>query len=197
MRATGIAALILVIGTAVAAATVAEGQGEVTGSAGTGTATTTVVTASPTSGAPESSGPLQAPSGERTHPRLQPTIGRRHTRFTLTFTLRDAPGHQGALAVDYRVHVAPPVGTRASCTPAEPPTIDTGRAGAMEQVPLRPPAQGWCKGSHRVTVFLERAPYCPPPVEGQTPTPCPEFATQELDTGDASFTVRPRVHHRS
>lgn len=196
MRATRIAALILVMGAGVAAATVAEGQGEVAGSAGTGTATATVVTVSPTNGAPESSGAPKAPSGERTHPRLQPTIGRRHTRFTLTFTLRDAPGHQGVLAVDYRVQVAPPVGARASCTPAETPTIDTGTAGAIEQVSLRPPAQGWCRGLHRVTVFLERGPYCPPPVEGQTPTPCPEFATQELDTGDASFTVRPRVHHR-
>jgi hypothetical protein len=124
---------------------VAEGQGEVTGSTGTGTSTATVVTASPTNSKPESSGPPKAPSGERTHPRLQPTTGRRHTRFTLTFTLRDTPGHQGVLAVDYHVQVAPPVGARASCTPAEPPTIDAGTAGAIEQVPLTPPAQGWCR----------------------------------------------------
>jgi hypothetical protein len=196
MRATRIAALILVMGAGVATAMVAESQGEATGSDGTGTATATVMSASPTNGTPESSGPPKAPSGERTHPRLQPTIGRRHTRFTLTFTLRDAPGHQGVLAVDYRVQVAPPVGARASCTPAEPPTIDTGTAGAIERVSLTPPAHGWCRGSHRVTVFLERGPYCPPPVVGQTPTPCPEFATQEMDTGEASFTVRPPVHHR-
>jgi hypothetical protein len=196
MRVTRIAALILVTGAGVAAATVAEGQGEKTGSAGTGTATATVVTASPTNGTPELPGPPKAPSGERTHPRLQPTIGRRHTRFTLTFTLRDAPGHQGVLAADYRVQVAPPVGARASCTPAEPPTIGTGTAGTIEQVPLTPPAHGWCRGSYRVTVFLERGPYCPPPVVGQTPTPCPEFATQDMDTGEASFTIRPRVHYR-
>jgi hypothetical protein len=196
MRATRIAALILVMIAGVATAMVAESQGEATGSDGTGTATATVMSASPTNGTPESSGPPNAPSGERTHPRLQPTIGRRHTRFTLTFTLRDAPGHQGVLAVDYRVEVAPPVGARASCTPAEPPTIDTGTAGAIERVSLTPPAHGWCRGSHRVTVFLERGPYCPPPVVGQTPTPCPEFATQEMDTGEANFTVRPPVHHR-
>jgi hypothetical protein len=196
MRATRIAALILVMGAGVAAAMVAESQGEATGSDGIGTATATVMSASPTNGTPESSGPPKAPSGERTHPRLQPTIGRRHTRFTLTFTLRDAPGHQGVLAVDYRVQVGPPVGARASCTPAEPPTIDTGTAGAIERVSLTPPTHGWCRGSHRVTVFLERGPYCPPPVVGQTPTPCPEFATQEMDTGEASFTVRPPVHHR-
>jgi hypothetical protein len=197
MRATFIAVLILVMGAGVAVATVPEGQGEATGSVGTGTATATVVSASPTNGTPESSGPPQAPRGERTHPRLQPTIGGRHTRFTLTFTLRDAPGHRGVLAVDYRVQVAPPVGVRASCTPAELPTIDTGTAGALKQVPLTPPAHGWCRGSHRVTIFLERGPYCPPPVVGQTPTPCPEFATQELDTGEASFTVRPRMRHHS
>ena len=40
-----------------------------------------------------------------------------------------------------------------------------------------------------MTVFLQRGPYCPKPVEGQPPTPCPEFATQELDTGSTSFTV--------
>ena len=196
MRATRIAALILVMGAGVAAAMVAESQGEATGSDGTGTATATVMSASPTNGTPESSGPPKAPSGERTHPQLQPTIGRRRTRFTLTFTLRDAPGRQGVLAVDYRVQVAPPVGARASCTPAEPPTIDTGTAGAIERVSLTPPAHGWCRSSYRVTVFLERGPYCPPPVVGQTPTPCPEFATQEMDTGEASFTVRPPVHHR-
>jgi len=196
MRATQITALILVIGTGVAVATVAEGQGEVTGSAGTGTATATTGTALPANSTPASSGPPKAPRGERTYPRLQPPTGRRDTRFTLTCTLRDAPGHQGVLAVDYRVQVAPPIGASAPCTPAEPPTIDTGTAGAIEHVPLTPPAHGWCRGSNRVTVFLERGPYCPPPVEGQTPTPCPEFATQELDTGDASFTVRPRVHHR-
>jgi hypothetical protein len=196
MQATRIAALILVMGAGVATAMVAESQVEATGSDGTGTTTVTVTSASPTNSTPESSGPPKAPSGERSHPRLQPTIGRRHTRFTLTFTLRDAPGHQGVLAVDYRVQVAPPVGARASCTPAEPPTIDTGIAGGIERVSLTPPAHGWCRGLHRVTVFLERGPYCPPPVVGQSPTPCPEFATQEMDTGEASFTVRPPVHHR-
>lgn len=196
MRAIRVAGLMLVMGAGVAIATVAQGQGEATGSAGTGTATATVVSAAPTNSTPESSGPPKAPRGERTHPRLQPTIGGRHTRFTLTFTLRDAPGHRGVLAVDYHVQVAPPVGVRASCTPAELSPIDTGTGGAIEQVPLTPPAHGWCKGSYRVTVFLERGPYCPLPVVGQ-PIPCPEFANQELDTGEASFTVRPRIRHHS
>jgi hypothetical protein len=136
-------------------------------------------------------GPPKAPSGERTHPRLRPAAGGRHTRFTLTFTLRDAPGHEGIFAVDYRVQVSAPAGARASCTPPQPAPIDTGAAGAMEHMPLAPPAHGWCRGLQRVTVFLERGPYCPPPAESQTPAPCPEFATQELDTGDASFMVRP------
>jgi hypothetical protein len=66
----------------------------------------------------------------------------------------------------------------------------------LKQIKLTPPAHGWCKGTHRVTVFLQRGPYCPPPVQGQPPTPCPEFATQELDTGAAGFKVRPKAHHR-
>ncbi|MDX6581111.1 MAG: hypothetical protein QOI10_295 [Solirubrobacterales bacterium] len=130
--------------------------------------------------------------GERTHPQIQPANGHRHTPFTLTFTLRETPGHQGVYAVDYRVEITPPRTASASCMPDQPPIIETGTAGATQQVPLTPPARGWCRGSHRVTVFLERGPYCPPPVEGQTPTPCPLFASQELDTGHAVFTVAKR-----
>lgn len=188
--------MMLVIGAGAAGATLAKGQGEATRPAGSGTATAAVATTSPVSGMPETRGPARAPRRERTHPRLRPTVGGPHTRFTLAFTLRQAPGHHGVLAVAYRVQVAPPLRARASCRPAELPTIDTGAAGAIERVPLRPPLHGWCRGSHRVTVFLERGPYCPPPVVGKALTPCPEFALQAMDTGEASFTVRRRVRRR-
>ncbi len=47
-----------------------------------------------------------------------------------------------------------------------------------------------------MTVFLERGPYCPPPTAGRPPTPCPEFATQELDVGDTHFTITTSHHAR-
>jgi hypothetical protein len=187
---------MLVTGAWVAGATLIGGQGEETRLAGSVTATAAVSTTSPASGMPEFRGPARALRGERTHPRLRPTVGGPHARFILTFTLREAPGHHGVLAVAYRVQLAPPLRARASCRPAELPTIDTGAAGAIERVPLRPPRHGWCKGAYRVTVFLERGPYCPPPVAGKAPIPCPEFALQAMDTGEASFTVRPRAHRR-
>ena len=84
--------------------------------------------------------------------------------------------------------MAPP-GSRSSCTPAQPPAIDSGTAGALERIALMPPAGGWCDGTYLVTVFLQRGPYCPKPAEGQPPTACPEFATQELETGSTSFLV--------
>jgi hypothetical protein len=129
------------------------------------------------------------PSNERTDPQMQPTSGGRLTLFTLTFTLRDAPGHEGVMATEYRAQVTAPSGSRSSCVAAQPPAIDSGTAGASERIALTPPAAGWCRGTYLVTVFLQRGPYCPKPVEGQPPTPCPEFATQELDTGSTSFTV--------
>jgi hypothetical protein len=57
-------------------------------------------------------------------------------------------------------------------------------------VPLPAPRSGWCRERYRVTVFLQRGPYCPKPRPGEPPQPCPEFATQEIDTGEAHFTVR-------
>jgi hypothetical protein len=130
-----------------------------------------------------------APSSERTYPQINPTSGSGLTVFTLTFTLREAPGHEGVMATEYSVQVSAPAGTGSSCMPAQPPAVDSGTAGASERITLSPPARGWCTGTYGVTVFLQRGPYCPPPVEGQQPTPCPEFATQELDTGSTSFTV--------
>jgi hypothetical protein len=108
----------------------------------------------------------------------------------LSFTLRQAAGHVGVLATDYRVEVSPPVHARASCWPSQPAPIVTGTKGEVIHRALNPPMHGWCTGRHRVTVFLQRGPYCPPPVRGKPPTPCPEFATQDLDVGDAHFTVR-------
>lgn len=153
----------------------------------------TVIVGAAIAAAGEGRGQVGGPS-ERTHPRVRPAIGRRFTSFALTFTLREAPGHRGVFAVEYRVQVTPPRGAAASCVPTQPPPIESGAAGTLEKIGLTPPAHGWCRGTHRATVFLQRGPYCPPPPAGKPPTPCPEFATQELDTGTAGFTVRPRSH---
>jgi hypothetical protein len=131
------------------------------------------------------------PSNERTDPHVQPAFGSGQTVFTLTFTLRDAPGHEGVMAIEYRAQVTAPPGGSSSCAAAQPPAIDSGTAGALERIALTPPAGGWCRGTYLVTVFLQRGPYCPAPVEGQPPSPCPEFASQDLDTGSTSFTVAP------
>jgi hypothetical protein len=187
IRRSAIAILAVVGGAAIAS--VAVGQGQVSGTVASGTATGTTVTASPPGTMPESPESANVPSNERTYPQVRPTKGGRLTSFALTFTLRDAPGHQGVLEVDYRVQVTAPPGAAASCIPNQPPPIERGAVGELEQITLPPPAHGWCGGTYRATVFLQRGPYCPPPVEGQPPTPCPEFATQELDTGTASFTV--------
>ena len=41
------------------------------------------------------------PSNERTDPHVQPAFGSGQTVFTLTFILRDAPGHEGVMAIEY------------------------------------------------------------------------------------------------
>jgi hypothetical protein len=119
-----------------------------------------------------------------------PRTGRAHTRFSATLRLADAPGHSGVLATDYRLqltvarkHVAP------RCLPATPPNIDSGAANQIVRIPLTGPAAGWCAGRYTLSVFLQRGPYCPAPTPGQRPSPCPEFATQELDVGQATFFV--------
>jgi hypothetical protein len=175
--------LILAVLAGAALAAVAEGQGSGTAT-GVGTATTGTVSPSP-----ETPGTTSPPSNELTHPQIQPTSGDGLTVFTLTFTLREAPGHEGVMAIDYRVQVTAPPGAGGSCMGAQPAAIESGTAGALERITLAPPAGGWCGGTYRVTVYLQRGPYCPPPAEGQQPVPCPEFATQDLDTGSASFTV--------
>ena len=129
-----------------------------------------------------------SPSGTSTHPHVSPTVGGHRTAFTVSFELRQAPGHQGVLMTGYRLAITPPRQARASCQPAQPALILTGRKGTVLKRVLRPGPHGWCTGRYRVTVFLQRGPYCPR-VTGQPPTPCPQFATQELDVGDAHFTV--------
>jgi hypothetical protein len=132
----------------------------------------------------------QAPREEQTRPRVQPSRGRRQTIFAVLFTLREEPGHHGALAVAYRIAVSGPPHRSSSCAPPQPPAIEEGAAATVTRVRLPSPAPGWCAGRYRVTVYLERGPYCPPPAQGQPPPPCPLFATQELDTGEAGFVVR-------
>jgi hypothetical protein len=174
MAIRGSATVILALLAGVAMAAVAQGQHQ-----GAGTEASRV------------------PNSERTYPQIHPAFGNGRTAFTLTFTLRDAPGHEGVIAVEYRVQVTAPLGGGSSCMASQPPAIDSGTAGASEMITLTPPARGWCRGIYRVTVFLQRGPYCPPQLEGQPPTPCPEFASQELDTGSTSFTVGPRVPARA
>lgn len=135
------------------------------------------------------------PSAERTNPQVRPAIGGRYTDFLLDFTLREAPGHAGFYSVSYRIQVTPPRGSKQVCTPDWTPSVLTGEAGTHKRVRLRPPARGWCPGLHRVTVFLERGPYCGPPIERRATIVCPEFATEELSTGTTSFAVRAPMHH--
>jgi len=138
-------------------------------------------------------GPPMGTAAEQTHPSVLPRSGRAHTRFTAGLTLADAPGHSGVLATDYRLqlsvkrkHVTP------RCSPPPPPNIDAGSANQRVHIPLTAPKFGWCVGRYTLTVFLQRGPYCPAPTPGQPPSPCPEFATQDLDVGHANFVVTSR-----
>ncbi len=98
--------LILAVLAGAALAGVAEGQGSGTAT-GVGTATTGTVSPSP-----ETPGTTSPPSSELTHPQIQPTSGSELTVFTLTFTLREAPGHEGVMAIEYRVGISAPPGER-------------------------------------------------------------------------------------
>jgi hypothetical protein len=67
----------------------------------------------------------------------------------------------------------------------------------VTNIALRPPAQGWCEGRYGVTVFLERAPVCGPPIARPAFIPCPlyrgavpTFRVSDLNTGETHFTVR-------
>lgn len=125
------------------------------------------------------------PKNERTHPRVSPQSGGTATTFKLTFTLRETPGHQGAMATEYQAEISPPQSAPSSCWPDQPRPIIHGQKGQRVHVRLSPPSGGWCEDRYRVTVFLVRGPYCPP---GHT-DPCPEFATQMSYTGQTHFTV--------
>lgn len=95
------------------------------------------------------------------------------------------------LATDYRLQVTvPPHSPVARCSPARAPaTIQSGAKGQVVRVGLAAPSRGWCAGRYRLAVFLQRGPYCPTPAAGAPPPPCPEFASQDLDVGDAHFVV--------
>jgi PASTA domain len=154
---------------------------------------TGLITAAPPAAAvATAAGPptASAAESESTDPHVRPAYGEAETVFNLTFTLRETPGHEGILATDYSVAVAP-LRPDASCMPPQPAPIESGAAGETAQISLTPPAGGWCRGTYSVTVFLQRGPYCPPPQEGGLPVPCPEFALQDLETGGSGFTVGP------
>jgi hypothetical protein len=131
----------------------------------------------------------QTPAAEQTRPVVVPARGGRATRFLVYFRLREEPGHRGVLATSYRLWVAPPSHAGATCRPSPLPDIASGHTGDVAHTALVSPPHGWCSGTYAVTVFLQRGPYCPKPAAGGPPTPCPEFATQDLDTGHTRFTV--------
>lgn len=129
------------------------------------------------------------PPAERTAPRVTPARGAPHAAFAVLFTLRETPGHRGILAVDYRVEISSPPGLAASCTVRQPPALTEGEDGTQARVELISPARGWCQGRYRATVYLERGPYCSPPRAARRAKVCPLFATREIDTGEAAFSV--------
>jgi hypothetical protein len=118
IRRSVVLTLAVIAGAATAA--VAEGQGPTSGIMGSGTATGTTVTVSPPQATPESPEPASVPTSELTHPQVRPAKGGRRSAFALSFTLREAPGHEGIFAEDYSVQVAAPPGAAAGCTPTPP-----------------------------------------------------------------------------
>ena len=94
------------------------------------------------------------------------------------------------METSYRIAVGSTTRSSARCVPPSPDPVQRGARGSVARVPLRPPPSGWCRGRYRVTVFLQRGPYCPKPSPGEPPQACPLFATQDVDTGEAHFTVR-------
>ncbi len=159
------------------------------GSSGTGTVGPGTIVSAPS---PSPGGLPRGTAAEQTHPAVLPRTGGRRTRFVVRLTLADAPGHAGVLATDYRLAITVPAKRSLSrCSPAGPASIDAGIAHQVVRVPLATPAGGWCRGRYALTVFLQRGPYCPRPAPGSPPTPCPEFAEQDLGVGSAHFTVGP------
>jgi len=184
-------ACCLTAGAATAAAAAgAGGSGSATANTSYVTGTATTVTATAT--IPPPNGPPPTPAAELTHPRVSPRSGSRHTRYAVYFTLRHDAGHAGVVATEYRVAASAPPGSRASCGSRiqAPAFIDSGQAGDRRRIPLPVPRDSWCAGRYKAAVYLQRGPYCPKPPPGGKPTPCPLFATQELATGVAHFTVK-------
>jgi hypothetical protein len=130
-----------------------------------------------------------APASKQTHPRVAPRAGGVHQRFVVRFTARENLGVHGVIATDYRVNAAGPA--RTTCARAASVLVAKGNAGDRLRVVLAPLGRSrWCRGRFRGVVMFERGPYCPKPKPGTTPTPCPEFASQALDTGHFTFRVR-------
>ncbi|MDX6689145.1 MAG: hypothetical protein QOG15_602 [Solirubrobacteraceae bacterium] len=134
--------------------------------------------------------PPKGTSDQQTHPKVHPRRGTRRSKFRVRFTLRDAPGHEGAIASEYDIRVDKPRRSRAACAAPDVPALTSGTRGSRRSLALRTPRHGWCHGRYAVTVILQRGPYCPPPPDGQPPPPCPKFATTEVDVGHATFSVK-------
>jgi hypothetical protein len=140
-------------------------------------------------GATPQTGAAAGTAAQQTDPRVHPHRGTRRSRFSVRFTLRDAPGHQGVVAGEYTIRVDRPHGSRTACTAPRPETITSGARGSRISMALPRPRYGWCRGRYAVTVHWGRGPYCPPAQNGEPPPPCPLFASQDLEVGETSFSV--------
>jgi hypothetical protein len=139
------------------------------------------------------------PSGDQTHPHVTPQAGGRHRTFELSFTLAQVPGRSGYEYAEYRAVVSAPAHGQASCTPAQPAPVTSGRQGEVERIALHPPTHAWCNGRYAVTVYLQRTQTCPPPVEAAPDiVVCPVTAREaepvfpigDVNTGETHFMVR-------
>lgn len=180
------ALIAVVAGLGGAAVAVAGAQAD--GGSGTGTAAPgTTVTATPSSTQP--AGPPAGSSAQQTHPAVRPRHPTRRSHVSVQLTLSDAPGHHGTVQSDYRIQIDRPSGSRRACSAAAPANITRGTQGERITVALPSPRYGWCRGTYKVTVLLQRGPYCPAPEDGQPPQPCPAFASQDLRVGRSTFVV--------
>jgi hypothetical protein len=156
---------------------------------GSGTAGSGTIVTSPST-TPSRVGPPRGTPAEQTHPVLLPHTGGQRTRFAVRLTLADAPGHSGSLSSAYRLQLTPPPKRSIRrCAPQTLATITSGIVHQVDRVALSTPGAGWCSGRYTLVVYLQRGPYCPRPMAGVPPTPCPEFAEQDVIVGTAHFTV--------
>jgi hypothetical protein len=125
-----------------------------------------------------------APANQQTHPTVSPRVGNAKTRFALRLTVRRTLGVQGGLRYYYAIEVR---GPRPRC--ALVGQIDGGRAGQRLRQAIAPPRRGWCRGRFHGVILLQGGPYCPPPVAGQPPVACPQFALAPIDAGHFRFRV--------